>query len=59
MATLNKGRRLDDKAFERANLEVIEIICAGLPRVRADLGAAESDVKTHWTFDAFPAPGVS
>jgi hypothetical protein len=59
MATLNKGRPLDDKAFERAKSEVIEIICAGLPRVRADLGAAEADVKTHWTFDAFPAPGVS
>ena len=30
MATLNKGRPLDDKAFERAKSEVIEIILRGV-----------------------------
>ena len=30
MATLNKGRPLDDKAFERAKTEVIEIILRGV-----------------------------
>jgi TetR/AcrR family transcriptional regulator len=30
MATLNKGRPLDDKAFERAKAEAIEIILRGV-----------------------------
>ena len=33
MATLNKGRPLDDKAFERAKTEVIEIILRGVAAV--------------------------
>ena len=30
MATLNRGRPLDDRAFERAKSEVIEIILRGV-----------------------------
>jgi hypothetical protein len=58
MATLNKGRPLTTTPWN-AKSEVIEIICAGLPGVKADLGPEEADVKTNCASDAFPRPAFS
>jgi hypothetical protein len=38
MATLNAGRPLDDKAFERAKSEAIEIILRGVAARRLTKG---------------------